>query len=406
MKASSPLGVIALVPDEWDGIVTVRHHVLRRLARHFPVIWVEPAKSWREYLLPTGSRFLTPDRWSEPVNGMSVLRTGWRHPSFYRLPWLAAASLRSRLSLARRKLLKDGAKRIALYIWRDEFADALDLIKHDFSCYHIDDEYSFSEREQPTSWRELRLLERVDQVIVHSLALLEKKGHVNPRTELIPNGVNFLHFSRPHPEPSDIAPIARPRIGYAGVIKKQINLGLLIRLAKIRPLYSFVLVGPVVNISGKEHQVAELKRLENVFFLGPKPADVLAEYIQHFDVCLMCYEVNDYTQYIYPLKLLEYLAAGVPTVSSPIKIVQAFAEAVTIANTDAEWLYAIEQSLRDEARTELAAELRRDFARLNDWDLLVDRIADLFRSGLCQCRGGCVPSGALKVYQSNSTTTG
>lgn len=381
-KSHGVLGIIALVPDDWNDCVMPRHQVLRRLARHFPVVWVEPAPNWRQYLLPSSPDFFAPDRWSEPVKGLQVLRPGWRHPHFYRPSWLARASLRSRLALARRRLMQHGAHQIALYLWRDQFADALDLVEHDFSCYHIDDEYSFSEREVPTSAREMAVLRRVDQVIVHSPALLRKKGGINPRTALIPNGVDFQQFSAPHPEPRDLAPIPHPRIGYAGVIKKQLDLELLIRLAIARPHHSIVLVGPILNVGGKERQLAELKKLPNVHFLGAKPAETLPHYVQHFDVCLLCYEVNDYTRYIYPLKLNEYLATGLPTVSAPIETVQDFAAVVTMASSDDEWLDAIEQGLAAHERTPAAVQARQDVARANDWDSLVDRISNLFRNGL------------------------
>src|SRR5262249_34947229 len=151
------------------------HQVLRRLASHFPTVWIEPAPNWREFLSLRSGKFLAPDRWSEPVAGLEVLAPGWRHPEFHRPSWLAAATFRSRLTAARRRLVEKGAERIALYIWRDELGAALDLIDHDFSCYHIDDEYTFSDQDLPNSPRELRLLKRVDQVIVHSPALLEKK---------------------------------------------------------------------------------------------------------------------------------------------------------------------------------------------------------------------------------------
>ena len=107
-----------------------------------------------------------------------------------------------------------------------------------------------------------------------------------------------------------MASIAHPRVGYAGVIKRQLDFDLLVRLARARPQWSFVLVGPVTNVEGKEQQLAALRQMHNVHYLGGKPAKDLPSYIQHFDVCLMCYEVNDYTQYIYPLKLNEYLASG------------------------------------------------------------------------------------------------
>jgi len=96
----------------------------------------------------------------------------------------------------------------------------------------------------------------------------------------------------------------------------------------------------------------------------------------------MCYEVNEYTRYIYPMKLNEYLATGLPTVSSAIETVLGFADVISIARSDAEWLAAIDRGLTEPTRTGNAAEARRAVARSNDWNFLVDRIADLFRSGV------------------------
>jgi glycosyltransferase involved in cell wall biosynthesis len=369
------LGVIALVPDDWSGIVMPRHQVVRRLAQYFPVVWMEPARNWREFLKPFGPRFLAPDRWSEPSPSMEVLNTGWLHPNFHRPGRLSIASLRSRLSSARQRLIARGANRIALYIWRDEFINALDLVEHDFSCYHVDDEYSFSDKEKPNSARELTLMRRVDRVIVHSPALFAKKGHINPNSVLIPNGVDFGLFSSPRGEPPDIATIPHPRIGYAGVIKKQLDFALLVRLAEARPHCSFVLVGPILNVEGKEKLVARLRKLPNVYFLGGKPATELPAYIQHFDVCLMCYELNDYTRYIYPLKLHEYLACGRPTISSSIETVRGFEDVVSIARNDEEWLRAIDAGISDPNGGSLA---RRATAQAHDWDMLVEKIAKLF----------------------------
>jgi glycosyltransferase involved in cell wall biosynthesis len=380
MADSGSLGIIALVPDDWTGIVMPRHQVIRRLAKYYPVVWIEPARNWREFMRPSGEWFLATDRWSEPSPSMEVLSAGFLHPNFHRLQWLKTASLRSRLAVARKRLMRRGARRIALYLWRDEFAEALDLVAHDLSCYHIDDEYTFSNKDQPNTAREMDLIRRVDQVIVHSPALFEKKGGVNRNTALIPNGVDFALFSRPHDEPADIAQIPHPRVGYVGVIKKQLDLDLLVRLARARPQCSFVLVGPVANVEGKEQSLAALRQMRNVHFLGGKPANDLPKYIQHFDVCLMCYEVNDYTRYIYPLKLNEYLASGRPTVSSPIETVRGFAQVVTIAADEAQWLAAIDAGIGETDRETGAAQARRAVARSNDWDSLVEQIARLFAS--------------------------
>jgi glycosyltransferase involved in cell wall biosynthesis len=204
---------------------------------------------------------------------------------------------------------------------------------------------------------------------------------VNPNTALICNGVDFERFAADYPEPADIAPIPHPRIGYAGVIKKQLDIALLVRLARARPQYSFVSVGPVLNIGGKEKEFAEFRQLPNVHLLGNKHVDLLPSYVRQFDVCLMCYVVNDYTRYIYPLKLNEYLATGRPVVSSPIETVLSFDDVVTLAGTDGEWLAAIDRGLTESARTPDVADARRAVARGNDWNHLVGRIAELFRIG-------------------------
>ena len=377
MEAGGTTGIIALVPDDWDYVVTLRHQVMQRLAKYYPVVWVEPARNWREFLNRKGLGSVM-DRWAQPVPGMDVLTPGARHPLFYKPTWLADATLRSRLTAARNRLRARGAKRIALYLWRDAYADALDLVQHDFSCYHIDDDYRFSDKESPTSRRELDLLRQVDQVIIHSPALFEKKGSVNPKTALIPNGVDFPLFSTPHAEPADIASIPHPRIGYAGVIKRQLDLGLLLRLARLRPDWSFVMVGPVMNVEGKQQELEGLRQLANVYLLGGKPAHELPAYIQHFDVGLMCYELNDYTRYIYPLKLHEYLASGRPAVSAPISAVLRFTNVVTVAKDDAEWLAAIESALAERDPEGTAIRARQEVARKSDWEVLVGQIARLF----------------------------
>jgi UDP-galactopyranose mutase len=222
----------------------------------------------------------------------------------------------------------------------------------------------------------------VDQVIVHSPALFAKKGKVNPHTALIPNGVDFQSFASPRAEPPDLAPVPHPRVGYVGVIKKQLDLALLVRLARARPGYSFVMVGPVMNVSGKQAQLAELQALPNVRFLGEKaPADLPA-YMQHLDVCLMCYEANDYTRYIYPLKMHEYLASGRPVVSTPIDAVLPHAAYVALATGDTQWLNAIDAGLAAPASDIAGMKERQDHARAHDWDALVDRVAALFEESL------------------------
>jgi glycosyltransferase involved in cell wall biosynthesis len=152
------------------------------------------------------------------------------------------------------------------------------------SCYHIDDEYSFADVEQPTDEGEARLIRRVDQVFVTSLGLLDKKGHLNPHTLFVPNGVDYAAYVRPWPEPADLRPIPHPRVGYVGVIKKQLDLRLVYALAQRHRAWSFVLVGPQRHHEEIEPLVDQLRMLSNVHFLGEKPVSALPSYTQHMDV--------------------------------------------------------------------------------------------------------------------------
>lgn len=367
------VGVLALVPDEWNLTWQPRQQVLLRLARYFHVVWVNPPRHWRWWeRQDTGRAVPGP----EPVGGADrfvVYKP--RLPLFYRPPRLARLMQGLRLNRARAILVRRRCTAILLYLWRPQFADALDLVPFTQSYYHIDDEYSFLERETPLSDEERRLIGAVDQVFVASRGLLAGKGGINGHTAFVPNGVDFRAYAAPWPEPPELATIPRPRIGYTGVIKPQLDWPLLDRLTAARPDWSFVFVGPVQREATTLAAVAELGRRANVHFLGFKAPEALAAYPQHFDVCMMPYRINHYTNQIYPLKLHEYLASGQPTVGTPIATLTAFAEVVTLARGPRAWVEGIERALAPAATAAEKRATRQSVAREHDWELLVHTIA-------------------------------
>jgi hypothetical protein len=136
-----------------------------------------------------------------------------------------------------------------------------------------------------------------------------------------------------------------------------------------------VLVGPQESLGDRAVLIQQLAHMPNVYHLGGKAASVLPAYTQHLDVCLLCYEVNDYTKFIYPLKLHEYLASGRPVVGSPIRSLQDFAHIIKLARTTDEWSQAIQDSLSPAKCSAEQVEARRCVARQYDWDRLVGLIA-------------------------------
>jgi glycosyltransferase involved in cell wall biosynthesis len=380
---SAPLvpevGIIAMVPYRWSHVWQPCNHILTRLARYFHVVWVNPGQDWSDSLFRR-RKLAVPAH--QAGKGFSVYQPPLWLPTFYRPRWLADWSFRRRLAQARKLLSRSGCQKTILYLWRPEFAMALDCIPFDQSCYHIDDEYTFSVVDVPVPEREARLIARVDQVFIHSPALLEKKGKINPHTSFAPNGVDFRSYALPVPEPADIAGIARPRIGYSGHIKKQLDWPLLLDLTARHPDWSFVFVGAPNRHPEIAAHIEQLSRRPNVRFLGSKTVQELAAYPQHFDVCVMPYRRDDYTKYIYPLKLHEYLASGRPVVGTPIESLEPFRDVVRLAENTGQWSAAIAESLCSPANTDEQREARQTLARQHDWEILVRRIADTMASRL------------------------
>jgi glycosyltransferase involved in cell wall biosynthesis len=212
-------------------------------------------------------------------------------------------------------------------------------------------------------------------VIIHSPALLEKKGHLNPHTEYVPNGVEYDAYASPRYEPADIRSIPRPRIGYTGFLKRQLDWPVILRLVERRPDWSFVFVGPASPHDEVRRALDELSKRENAHILGGKSVLELPAYPQHFDVCLMPYRADPYTRYIYPLKLHEFLASGRPVVATHIRSLDEFADLITLVDDADDWPPAIESALAPGEAAAGRREARQEVARLHDWDRLVHRIA-------------------------------
>jgi len=163
---------------------------------------------------------------------------------------------------------------------------------------------------------ERELLRAADVVFTGGHSLYEAKRGQHRNIYPFPSSVDRSHFARAREttvEPADQADIARPRLGFFGVVDERMDLDLLAAIADADPTWSVVVVGPVVKINP-----ADLPRRANIHYLGGKAYDELPDYLAGWDVALMPFAINESTRFISPTKTPEYLAGGKPVVSTPI----------------------------------------------------------------------------------------
>jgi glycosyltransferase involved in cell wall biosynthesis len=197
-------------------------------------------------------------------------------------------------------------------------AEALDAPLLVYDC--MDELSAFLGSHPELGARESALFARAHLVFTGGHSLWEAKRHRHPSVHAFPSSVDAAHFRRarsPLPEPSDQVRIPRPRAGFFGVVDERMDVALLRRLAEARPDLHIVMLGPVVKI-----HPSTLPRMPNIHWLGRKRYEELPRYVSGWDVALMPFAQNEATRFISPTKTLEYLAAGRPVVSTPIRDVE------------------------------------------------------------------------------------
>jgi UDP-galactopyranose mutase len=208
-----------------------------------------------------------------------------------------------------------------------------------------------------------------DLVFTGGLSLYEYKQAKHPNIHPFPSSVDIAHFQQARarqPDPHDQAAIPRPRVGFAGVIDERFDADLVGGIARARPDWQLVLIGPIVKIDPDT-----LPRAPNIHYPGPKPYDQLPAYLSGWDLALLPFARNTATRFISPTKTPEYLAAGLPVVSTSIRdVVRTYGESgfVKIADS-AEGMIEAGRSLM-EARRSDSTWLARVDAMLseNSWE--------------------------------------
>jgi glycosyltransferase involved in cell wall biosynthesis len=385
--------LIYFAPGKWDGLWRNRQQLMSLFARQNKVLFVEG----RSYLRSMPVRFRQGELGLSDLFWSPSLRQTSENLYVFRYPLWAPISGRTPLAqftrAVRRIALRHILRRLRMsqpIVWLSR-PDMIDLIEEipaaRLRLYHVVDEYSAygnlaPEKRRRCEEQEKEMLARADAVVVVSQNLYEAKRPYNPHTYLVPNGVNHQAYAAaladPH-LPDDLRDIGCPRLGYIGLIGDRLDLGMLQDLAEKHPEWSLVLLGEARIVQQVDIWEA-LRALPNVHYLGAVHASQVPSYVKGFQVGLMPYLQNRHAYYISPLKLYDYLAAGLPVASIAIPAVREFEALVHLADGPQNFDQAVQAALTDTTAERIQA--RKSAAAQHTWEVRAEQLSQIIEQQL------------------------
>jgi uncharacterized SAM-binding protein YcdF (DUF218 family) len=248
--------------------------------------------------------------------------------------------------------------------------------------YCADDFAATSPGARRVAQSEAALFRQADLVFVTSERLREKAQRSNANVHSFPAGVEYAKFERVRQSgdglPRDLARLKRPIAGYVGALHMWMDQALLGEAAEALPDVTFALVGP------PQVSMSRIDGLPNVALLGARDHDEVPAYVKGFDVALVPYLRSDFTDSVYPVKLNEYLAMGVPIVATALPEVERFNErhgdVLIVARTTSEFVSGIRRALGGSTPDQV--ERRVEVARANSWSQRLDEMSALIEEAL------------------------
>lgn len=265
-----------------------------------------------------------------------------------------------------------GMDEFQLWTFLPNVVDYVGVLGEVLVVYYCTDEYSlfsYIDRDR-TLAAEKQLCERADIIFAVCHSLVETKGALNPETHLSPHGVDQALFATALAPatlvPEDIRDLRGPILGFYGTIQDWVDQDLIAELAARRPEWTVVLIG------GVHVDISRLERFANVHFLGRKPHKALPAYCKAFDVGLIPYVVDERMAYVNPIKLREYLSAGLPVVSTDVPEVAQYSPYCTVARNVDEFERGVIQALATD--TPEARQERSEAMRAETWEARVSAV--------------------------------
>jgi protoporphyrinogen oxidase/glycosyltransferase involved in cell wall biosynthesis len=347
----------------WDFVFQRPQHLLTRLAKYYKVVFVE------EPVYEDGEARMVMSR---PAPNLTVCQPhtpvqaqGFHDDQIPLLQPLVSA-------------LAPEGEEVLVWFYTPMALPLLQALRPSLVVYDCMDELSaFKNPPKQLLQRETALLKIADLVFTGGPSLYEAKRTRHDNTHCFPSSVDSVHFEqaldRSNGHPLHTA-IARPRLGFFGVIDERFDGELIAAIADAHPEWQVVLVGPIVKIDP-----ASLPQRQNVHYLGQQSYKALPQFLAGWDVCLMPFALNEATRFISPTKVLEYMAAELPIVSTAIRDVeQPYGGIVAIGHDHDEFITHCEAALaQTPAQYAAMASAMRDVVARTSWDTTAERMREL-----------------------------
>ncbi len=220
---------------------------------------------------------------------------------------------------------------------------------------------------------EPEFMSKSDIVVANSSYLASYARNYNTRSYDIGQGCELEgYIVDTYEKPDDMKLISQPIIGYVGaLLETRLDINLLEEIAKQKPDWSIVLVGP----EDEAFKRSRLHNISTIHFLGSKPVESLPSYVRHFDVCINPQVLNQMTIGNYPRKIDEYLAAGKPVVATETETMQMFKNHCFLAKNVEGYIQGISEMLAN-GNSKEDAEARKTFALSHTWEASVAGLYD------------------------------
>jgi glycosyltransferase involved in cell wall biosynthesis len=382
--------------NDWNQDPLSKHHIMSRLARYNQVLWINSigmrtptvkgkdiAKIW----LKLKSFFKGIQKVQDNLHVMTPLAIPFHGSELSGK--INRSLLLAQVNHYQRKL---GFENPILWSFLPNVESLFGCFGEKLSLYYITDDFTqFSGHPGKAIEKvESCLIDKCDVVIASAKRLGERKSRNGKKITVVRHGVDHKHFVRAlslsnRDWPADIKGIKHPIIGFYGEINDWLDLEMLAEAARMRPEWSFVLLGRIAVEVG---DIRFLTGLPNVHHLGQKKFVELPAYCAAFDAAVIPKKLNELTLNMNPLKLKEYLAAGVPVVSAPLPEVLVYGDVVKFATTADELIKAAEEWLKID-RKGLAPILSHRVAS-ESWDARVEEISRIIEEALSRKNGGRV----------------